>query len=194
MGRSIGCEEAVCAGLRQQFSDTNQAVTETAGAVVQQAQVALDQVRQLSRGLFPFDLEPDGLLPALRDLASTTEAFHKIRVHVVGEVPRSIRDSRVATQLYRIVQEAVTNAAKHSKASTITIEITGVDEVVIIRVVDDGIGIQTQMTKNDGLGLRIMRYRASSIGALLTIDAAPGGGTKVVCTWREPSTVPAVSS
>jgi two-component system, chemotaxis family, CheB/CheR fusion protein len=195
LGQTLTGLGMLSASLRQQFAGTHEAAAETARQVAQQAQLALDQVRQLSRGLFPVEVDPAGLLPALRELAATTEAFHKIRVQVSGEVPGSIRDSRVATQLYRIVQEAVTNAMKHAKATTISIELAERDGLVTVRVCDDGVGIQSAMANSGGLGLRIMRYRASTIGAQLTVDAAPDGGTLVACTLRgTPSSSPAVSA
>lgn len=106
----------------------------------------------------------------------------------VVQVRSSLRDARVATQLYRIAQEAVTNVVKHAHPTTISIEMTDHDGVVKLRVVDDGIGIQDPKARGGGLGLRIMRYRATSIGAQFGIDAGPRGGTAVVCTWRESPT------
>ena len=114
-------------------------------------------MRQLARGLFPVEIDPDSLLPALRALASTTETFHKIRVQATGEIPKSIVDSRIATQLYRIAQEAVTNAVKHAHAHTISIEVSSASGLTRLRVVDDGVGIRPRPSKDDGLGLRIMR-------------------------------------
>ena len=103
---------------------------EVATKITQLSQQALEQVRQLSKGLFPVEVDPEGLMPALRELASTTETFHPIHVTVEGDDPAPIRDSLVATQLYRIAQEAVTNAVKHARADAIGIalhEHAGVD-------------------------------------------------------------------
>ena len=103
-------------------------------------------------------------------------------------MPHSILDARLATQVYRIAQEAVTNAVKHARATTISIELRESENVATLRVHDDGIGILDAITPSDGLGLRIMRHRATSIGAQFSIVAAPGGGTTVECTWRKRAT------
>jgi signal transduction histidine kinase len=190
LGQTLTGLGMLSAGLVQQFAGMNQDAADRAGQLAEQAQVALDQVRQLSRGLFPVDVDAHSLLPALRDLASTTEEmFHRIRVHVLGEMPGSIQDAWVATQLYRIAQEAVTNAVKHARATAIAIELTEHNGAVTLRVLDDGIGIPGAMTTNDGMGLQIMRYRATSIAAQFRVDAAAGGGTEVVCTLRTSRTV-----
>jgi signal transduction histidine kinase len=188
LGQTLTALGMLSAGLRHQLIGTNQGAADTAQQVAKQAQVALDQVRQLSRGLFPGDVDAQGLLPALRELASTTEAFHKITVQVVGDIPDAIQDTRVATQMYRIAQEAVTNAVKHARATTIWIELGESDSVATLRVRDDGIGIPDAVTRDDGLGLRIMRYRATAIGGQFSIAALPGGGTLVVCSLRKPLT------
>jgi signal transduction histidine kinase len=190
LGQTLTGLGMLSAGLRHQLTEANPAAAGTARQVAEQAQLALEQVRQLSRGLFPVEIDPASLLSALRDLASTTETFHKIRVRIGGEVPGTIRDSRVATQLYRIAQEAVTNAVKHAHAHTVRIEISGASGLTRLRITDDGTGIEKGPLKGDGLGLRIMRYRATSIGGQLSIDRGSGGGTVVTCTLREPPLPP----
>ena len=102
-----------------------------------------------------------------------------MRVRVEGAVPDSLRDGKVATQLYRIAQEAVTNAVKHSHAQSITIQIDGEAGQSALRIVDDGLGID-QAKASDGMGLRIMRYRASSIGGRLSVARGTDGGTLVM--------------
>ena len=154
--------------------------------MAQQAQLALGQVRQLAKGLFPIDVDAEGLLPALRELASTTESLHTIQVRVTGNGAGLVRDSRMATQIFRIAQEAVTNAVKHAQADSVGIIVTGESGLAKLRVIDNGVGIKQGASTRDGVGLRIMRYRALSIGAVLSIDPGSNGGTEVTCTWREP--------
>jgi two-component system CheB/CheR fusion protein len=185
LGQTLTGLGMLSAGLSQQLAG-NPAAADTAREIAQQARVALEQIRQLYRGMYPLEIRPEGLVPSLRALAATTEAFHGIRVRVDADVPAPIHDSRIATQLYRIAQEAVTNAVKHARAQAIRIDVTVAAAVVKLRIVDDGAGMPTGDVTGDGLGLRIMRYRAASIGAALSIEAAPGGGTIVSCTLREP--------
>jgi signal transduction histidine kinase len=74
---------------------------------------------------------------------------------------------------------------KHAHARTISIEVSSASGLTKLRVVDDGVGIRPRPSKDDGLGLRIMRYRATSIGALMSIDPGSAGGTVVTCSLRE---------
>ena len=158
------------------------ATVERATQIGQLAQEAITQVRQLARGLFPLEIDAHSLIPALRELASTTERFHGIPVTVEDGDHSPVGDARVATQLFRIAQEAVTNAVKHATASAITIGLQSAPGEVRLEVKDNGTGITGR--KSDGLGLRIMMYRAVSIGATLSIEPAASGGTTVTCRLR----------
>jgi signal transduction histidine kinase len=185
LGQTLTGLGMLSTALNQRLAGTNAAAADTAQQIARQAQQALEQVRQLSKGLFPVEIDPEGLVPALHQLASTTESLHKVRVHVQGQEPVPLRDSRVATQLYRIAQEAVTNVVKHAQARTISIQLGSESGVLTLRVADDGIGIRKTTAKRDGLGLRIMHYRATSIGAHLAVEPGGAGGTLVTCTLRE---------
>jgi PAS domain S-box-containing protein len=184
LGQTLTGLGMLSAGLHQQLSGAHPAAAHTAEQIAGQAQVALEEVRQISRGLFPVEIDAESLLPALRDLAATTEALHRIRVYAEGDARSAIRDSRVATQVYRIAQEAVTNAVKHARAHTINIQIAATSGLTTLRIADDGVGMRPG-SQGDGLGLRIMRYRAASIGGVLSIDSGRSGGTTVTCTLRE---------
>ena len=129
-------------------------------------------------------VDAESLMSALRDLASTTEVLHKIHVRVEGATPAGMSNGKTATELYRIVQEAVTNAVKHAQARTIAIRLARRKGVLEVRVSDDGVGLPNT-TSSDGMGLRIMRYRAASIGARLAIEPGASGGTVVTCTLRQ---------
>jgi signal transduction histidine kinase len=103
---------------------------------------------------------------------------------VERDTPLTIRTARVATQLYRIVQEAITNAVRHANARQITIRAQANGGTTTLTVSDDGVGFDHRMPKEGGMGLRIMRHRAGSIGAVLSVGAGVDGGTVVkVVTW-----------
>jgi signal transduction histidine kinase len=180
------------AGLGMQASALSQRVTagntaalaDTAKQISQQAQQAIDEVRQLAKNLFPAEIEPQSLMAALHQLASTTGLVHKIRVKVEGTVPEGLRDGAAASQLYRIAQEALTNVVKHAQARTVTISIGSESGLTILRIVDDGIGIRNTEYRHNGVGLGIMRYRAQSIGGTLVVEPGAKGGTMVTCTVR----------
>lgn len=183
LGQTLTGLGMLSTGLRQRLTNVDQAASATAAEIAKQAQHALEQVRQLSRSLFPVEVEAESLAAALRELALATQSLHNIRVQVEEELPTDFRDGAVATQLYRIAQEAVTNAVKHAQASVITIRIDGQAGTVRLRIGDNGIGIGNA-AKGNGIGLQIMRYRASSIGGILNIESRLRGGTLVTCTLR----------
>jgi signal transduction histidine kinase len=184
LGQTLTGLGMLSTGLRQRLLAIDPGTAETAAEIAHQTQLALDQVRLLAKKQFPVDVDADSLLAALRDLASATTSLHKIDVRVEGELPRALHDGNVATELYRIAQEAVTNTVKHAQAKTITIRVEG-DNGLRLAIADDGIGIPRPEPIN-GAGLQIMRHRATSIGASLAIERGPGGGTVVTCTLREP--------
>ena len=147
---------------------------------------AITEARALSRGLFPVQLETDGLGLALRQLALSVSARCKVDCRVASTQPVFVRDNAVATHLYRIAQEAVTNAIKHGQVSAITIELSADGERVELKVSDDGVGITRPRNSRGGMGMHIMEYRARTIGGALSIASGPEGGTIVACSIRQP--------
>jgi two-component system CheB/CheR fusion protein len=185
LGQTLTGLGMLSAGLTQRLRATDADTAATAAEIARQTQLALDEVRLLARNLFPVDVEAESLLAALRNLASATTALHKIDVRVEGNLPKTLHDGKIATELYRIAQEAVTNTVKHAKAKTITIRVEGTGGLMRLVIADDGTGIP-RVESGDGSGLRIMRYRAASIGASLAVERGPDGGTVVTCALREP--------
>jgi signal transduction histidine kinase len=102
--------------------------------------------------------------------------------------PVTFRDAAVATHLYRIAQEAITNAVKHARPKQIGVDLVAAGERLVLAVEDDGVGIP-DLLPAEGLGLQTMRHRARMIGATLSIDREPGGGTTVTCSIRNPAGV-----
>ncbi|HYL01211.1 MAG TPA: chemotaxis protein CheB [Steroidobacteraceae bacterium] len=187
LGQTLTGLGMLAMGLRQRLTAAHGDIPEMAAEVAKQAQQALEQVRQLSRSLFPLEVEAASLTSALRELAFATQSLHKIQVQVEGQVPEAFTDGGAATQLYRIAQEAVTNAVKHAQARSITIHVGRHGSMLRLRIADDGIGIG-KAAPGKGIGLQIMRYRAHSIGGILIVEPGAHGGTVVTCTLR---TVPA---
>jgi PAS domain S-box-containing protein len=143
---------------------------------------AITESRQLSRGLFPVRLETEGLPSALEELATVTHARFKIRCRFRNRGAIAVKDRTLATHLYRIAQEAVTNAVKHGQAKAISISLSAQDDQLELRVEDNGRGIQPEASQDRaGMGLHIMDYRARSIGGTVRIARRPRGGTAVFC-------------
>ncbi len=142
---------------------------------------AITESRRVSRGLYPVRLETEGLVPALKDLVNTTCERFNIRCFCKAESPGPACDHTTATHLYRIAQEAVNNALKHSAALTISVQITESDDHIELTVEDDGKGVEPTRGRNSGMGLYTMDYRARSMGGSLRLSRGDRGGTVVSC-------------
>jgi two-component system, NarL family, sensor histidine kinase NreB len=139
------------------------------------------QTRALARGLSPFILESEGLISALRELAASTEKLFSVKCNFLSDGKVSISDPTVATHLYRIAQEAVTNAIKHGKADAVEISLATTKDKILLAISDNGIGFQAPAQAANGMGLRTMHYRAGMIGAALQVQAQAKGGTRIDC-------------
>jgi signal transduction histidine kinase len=147
------------------------------------AQIVNDNVglaRDLARGLYPIELTSSGLDNALRELAFRTSQVNSITCHF--DCPRKIRqaDEAVVLNLYRIAQEAVTNAIKHGKAEVINIKLLRDRNGITLTVHDSGKGC-AKPRSHHGMGLHIMKYRADVIGGRLSLESDEGKGTVVSC-------------
>jgi PAS domain S-box-containing protein len=146
-------------------------------------------VRKLARGLALVVIDADGLCHELEELATSIRALHSLDcVWDPPELSLNI-DPEMATQLFRIAQEAVNNALKHSGASVIEIAMTGKTSLNSweLKIADNGKGFAQTATNGavGGMGLRIMQYRAKLIGGAIEIQVPDEGGTIVVCKFQE---------
>lgn len=137
-------------------------------------------VRQISKDLLPLNLAGDGLMVSLRELANRIDDVENVTCAFKCDHPVTIDDSATVTHLYRIAQEAVTNALKHAEAEHILIALDLQDGQPVLTVADDGHGIDHD-AQNSGMGMKIMQYRAGLIGAGLTISPVENGGVLVTC-------------
>ena len=146
---------------------------------------ALDQTRGLAKGLHPIDLDAGSLPEALGELAATTEKMFGIRCVLKCDGPVPIDNAEVAAHLYRITQEAITNAIKHGKAQSVHVELACTGDRDVLTIENDGLNFPEELgTRGTGMGLHIMHHRADMIGASLDIRKAAGDGTIVSCSFR----------
>jgi PAS domain S-box-containing protein len=138
-------------------------------------------VRALAKGLVPIPVSADGLIEALYELAKSTENANGISCRFDCPTPVHVPDDSVALHIYRMAQEAVTNAVKHAQASTISIHLGYSNHALELEVLDDGVGIGQSDRRNGGLGLRIMEHRCGLIGGVLSVQRRNTGGTAVSC-------------
>jgi signal transduction histidine kinase len=152
-----------------------------AAKVVRLVEEGIDITRNLARGLFSPDLEAEGLQVALQGLAQNTQERCSVQCRFLCNEPVCVRDSTTATQLYRIAQEAVTNAIKHGRARQILIELRVATPALTLTITDDGEGLPNLPLHHEGLGLRIMSHSAGLIGGRFTAECNGGSGTVVTC-------------
>ena len=153
-----------------------------AGKLVGLIEEGIDLTRSLARGLFSPDLEGSGLAVALEGLAHNTQERTGVscEFHHNDEEHGLPGDAALLTQLYRIAQEAVANAVKHSGATRIVIELDGAGDEIHLNIFDDGVGFNSA-TETKGLGLKMMKNGADLIGAKFAVSARNPVGTTVSC-------------
>jgi signal transduction histidine kinase len=140
----------------------------------------LQDVRQLAVELRPKALDDFGLVAALERLTSSFGEQTGISMEFQSSLPAGRLSPEVETALYRIVQEALTNIVKHSRAGRVSIVVGRKDGAVSVVVEDDGVGFEPARTREEGLGLIGMRERVALLGGRLTIESRPGAGTTFV--------------
>lgn len=153
-----------------------------AGKITELLKNALSLTRSLARGLHPVALKSGGLVAALGDLAERTSEIFQIHCLFAGPANEPALPYTAATHLYRIAQEAVTNAVNHGGAAEIGIDLSSASGDWVLAIRDNGRGMPRLNPRRTGMGLRIMKYRADVIGAVLSIENPPSGGTLITCS------------
>lgn len=162
---------------------------ETAGEAArihELVQEAMNHASDLAHDLATLDLEHKILPDALGDLAAHAQELFGISCHFSyrGTVPALEANS--VMQLYKIAQEALTNAIKHGKAKRVAISLVGHPESLVLTIQNDGVPFPDLQGRSSGMGLRIMNYRASLVGASVEVKAKGAQGTLVTCSlpWK----------
>ncbi len=176
--------------LEQKLAPQSKDAARRAGDIAKNVREAIGQTRSLARGLSPVTLESEGLASALHELAVNTEKLFNVRCRFDGDLLVTVPNHAVATHLFRLAQEAVSNAIKHGKARRISIHLKTDPGRIHLAVNDNGKGFPAEIPKSKGMGLRIMQSRTGMIGGTLTIERNAGGGTSVICSAPNNSTPP----
>ena len=150
--------------------------------LVELVKSADQQARSISRSLIPIELESGGLKAAILRLGTSVERLYGIPCDYQEAGPMPDISSNVKTHFFRIMQEAINNAAKHSKASRIVTSVASSKNQLRAHIQDNGIGIDMQNMNGRGMGLRIMQHRANVIGASLKVRPGTPRGTTITCT------------
>jgi two-component system CheB/CheR fusion protein len=188
LGQHLAGIELMTQALEQKLVDKSRPEAPQAAKIAEHVRESIRQTRALARGLSPVQLDAGGLMSALHELASNVQKMFRVNCSFRCNKPVLIRENTVATHLFRIAQEAVSNAIKHGKASQIEIALAALPDRVVLSIKDNGTGF-SDAARASGMGLRIMHYRAAMIGGSLAVQREPNGGTSVVCSIRDSNRV-----
>jgi PAS domain S-box-containing protein len=154
-----------------------------AAKIVKLVNQAINKTRELARGLSPVVSESHGLMSALQQLSAEVQDVFGVSCQLRCDHPVLIEDVSLATNLYHISQEAVSNAIKHGKARKIEITLAQNDSRGMLTIQDDGSGCRKIPSHHKGMGHHIMSHRAKMIGGTLDIEPGSPQGTVVTCTF-----------
>ena len=171
--------------LQERLAKDGAVANRDASRIADMIDDSINQARNLARGLYPVRLETEGLELALRELADTMSRRFQVSCTVEFPSPIPSCDPAIGIHFYRIAQEAVVNAAKHAKARNILLSLSATAGQVTLTIEDDGEGMIRVPRNPDGMGLRIMEYRARMIGADFKIAHRLPRGTMVSCEMGE---------
>jgi len=176
------------AGLAIMLSSVKRAVATSNGQrearetliTLQERTSAIAQaIRNLSHELHPSVLSHQGLVTTLRRHCADLARFHPFTITVTAAEDADILSPEVALCLFRVAQETISNAVRHSQAGKVAIELAPDNDGIEMRVSDDGIGFTPSEEAGTGLGLRSIDERVRLMGGVVSVDSSPGCGTHV---------------
>lgn len=180
LGQELTGISLLLQGLGQQVEAANPALARPFDHVSSLLSKAIRDTRTLAHGLAPVSFGRGGLQSALQILAEQASATYAVPVELELATRQDLGLGEVAgDHIYRIVQEALSNAIRHGRADRIAIKLGASDRDCVVEVVDNGRGIDEDAAQRGGLGLRSMTYRARSIDGTFSIKKLPEGGTRV---------------
>jgi PAS domain S-box-containing protein len=184
LGQRIVAARFMCSALAQKLAKDKQPAAEHMAQLESELIQAIEETRQIARGLQPVRLDAESLMHALHELADSVTKMFGIPCQFICRRAVLVPDHAAAIHLYRIAQEATNNAARHGGPKQIRISLSPVNGGIRLRVEDDGCGLPAAGKPGSGLGLGIMRHRASVIGATFAVGPGRSGGTTVTCHWK----------
>lgn len=184
VGQELTAISLLLKGLGASLRHSQPGTSEEIERIVQLVNGVIGGTRSMARGLFEAALPPSGLVGALTGLERPgDDVAPPVALTTRLDEPLQL-DRRAVVELFRIAQEATTNALRHSGASRVQIELESTAAHVRLTIDDDGRGLGADPPAHGGMGLHIMRYRAHVLGTELGVGVRPGGGTRVECVVR----------
>jgi PAS domain S-box-containing protein len=150
--------------------------------VVGLVNTAIVQTRNLAHGLDPIHVEANGLVAALRNLATQTRELFQVECTFICKLEHLDVNAQTGIAFYRIAQEAIQNAIRHGQARQINVELALDGMQLCLKILDDGKGFSPDSECRSGMGLQIMQFRANSISGHLIVESQPNKGTRIECT------------
>lgn len=185
LGQRLTGIELMSRVLENRLKSSSPSDSRHAAEIARLVRDAIGRTRQLARGLTPMVSSAEGLVSALEDLARSTRLASGIECAFDARGVEGEFGDLVATHLFRIAQEAVSNATRHSGASRIEIVVRETAGDFRLMVRDNGKGLPgADRRQGRGLGLRLMQYRAGIIGGSFLVESQPEGGVTVACTVK----------
>jgi signal transduction histidine kinase len=175
--------ESVHRSLRD-YAGQNEQLNSAAAGALRLRELALEVIecaQRVARGESPSELESSDIGPALVSLADDVGALFRVDCQVQYDHRVRFANREVAIAVYRIAQEALTNAVKHGQPEKVWIHLNRGDAGAVLTVADSGKGMSPSAERNGGMGMKNMKARAMEIGAQLKVGCRPGGGTLVIC-------------
>ena len=184
---AIGCLAKVA---QQKLAKAGSAEEQSLAEIVHLVSRASTRARETSRGLMPVVIDSGGLMAALEELAQSTARAFEVACDFRYDNPVQVADNKLSVQLFRVAQEAVSNAVKHGQARRVDIHLARQNGNIVLNIRDNGVGIPDLPSKGTGMGLLTMSHRAQMLGGTLKIEPRQGGGTQVTCSVPLPAKNP----
>ena len=181
LGQQVAVTTMLAQTLKQRLVTLAAKETKLLERLIASARTSQTQVRALSKGLLPVEIDCRGLEDALGELVDSTRGVSDADVGFDCDEGVFVEDSIAATHLFRIAQEALRNALEHGQSSRVMISLRHGKRGPVLTIRDDGKGLPDEGKMSHGAGLSIMHHRAELIGAGLDISSPHGEGTSVVC-------------
>jgi len=180
--QDLAAIDCAAACLKADLEDREVPEAKAAGQIQKLLQDAIVEARNLARGISPVHMDAENLPAALEDLVASANRSNQADITFAVEGEITIGDTQTAIHLYRIAQEALRNAVRHSGAKNVAVELRQEGQHYTLSVTDDGRGFNGAPPSATSMGLGTIRYRARLLGATCDILNKPGGGALVRCS------------